>query len=61
VKKYRKLVAAAVGILAMVLGPQFLGITPADQFFGIGQEAIVTAVIGVLTALGVWGARNDAE
>lgn len=58
--KYRKLIAAVVGVIAMILGPTVLGITPGEEFFGIGQETVVTAVIGIGTALGVWGAKNDA-
>lgn len=58
--KYRKLIAAVVGVIAMILGPAVLGITPGEEFFGIGQETVVTAVIGIGTALGVWGAKNDA-
>lgn len=57
--KYRKLVAAIVGVVAMILGPAVLGVTPGEEFFGIGQETVVTAVVGILTALGVWGVKND--
>lgn len=58
--KYRKLVAAAVGVVAILLGPTVFGITPGEEFFGIGQDKVTQGVIGILTALGVWGAKNDA-
>lgn len=57
--KYRKLIAAIVGLVGIVLGPTVLGITPGDEFFGIGQDKVVEVVIAVLTGLGVWGFAND--
>jgi hypothetical protein len=57
--KYRKLVAAAVGLVAIVLGPAVLGVTPGEDLFGIGQDKVVQLVLAVGTAIGVWGVRND--
>lgn len=58
-KNYRKLIAAAVGLVAIILGPTVLGVTPGEEFFGVGQETVVQGVVAVLTALGVWGFKND--
>lgn len=57
--KYRKLIAAIVGVVAIVLGPTVLGITPGDEFFGIGQDKVVEIVLAAMTGLGVWGMKNE--
>lgn len=59
--KYRKLIAGVVGMAAMILGPQFLGVTPGEELFGIGQETAVSTIVALLTAFGIWGFRNDSE
>lgn len=58
-KTMRKLVVALVGMVAIVLGPDALGITPGEEFFGIGQETVVGLVMTALTAIGVYAAPND--
>lgn len=52
--KYRKLVAAVVGLAAMVL----------QDFFGISiligiEETLINLIIGALTTWGVWGFSNE--
>lgn len=49
--QYSKLVVAAVGLLAVVLGPDVLGITS-------DAEATVQQILGILTLLGVYGIPN---
>jgi|AntRauTorcE11897_2_1112592.scaffolds.fasta_scaffold06460_5 hypothetical protein len=56
----RKLVVSIVGILAVILGPSVLGIAPGEELFGIGQETAVGLILGMLTAVGVYMAPNDA-
>ncbi|MCA1788687.1 MAG: hypothetical protein LC667_02200 [Thioalkalivibrio sp.] len=56
---YRKFVVGLVGMIATVLSPVVLGITPGDQFFGIGQEIVVQTVMGLLTSIGVRQAPNE--
>jgi hypothetical protein len=58
-KTIRKLVVAFVGMIAIVLGPDVLGLTPGEEFFGVGQETVVGLVLTALTALGVYAAPND--
>ncbi|MEE4301761.1 MAG: hypothetical protein V2J24_20150 [Pseudomonadales bacterium] len=58
-KRYRKLIVVLVGAVGTLLGPAALGITPGDQFGGVGQEAVVQAVLLILTAAGVFQAPND--
>ena len=58
-KTMRKLVVTVVGLLAVVLGPSVLGIAPGEQFFGLGQETVVSMALALLTALGVYAAPND--
>jgi hypothetical protein len=57
--KYRKLIAAAVGLVAVILGPAVLGVTPAEELGGVGQETVVQTIMGMLTAYGVWAAKNE--
>ena len=51
--KYRKLIVAVLGAVIIAV----------DQFFGVSvgfdAEQIVTTVIPLLTAVGVWRASND--
>ena len=52
--KYRKLIIGIVGLVAMV----------ADTFFGFSaliglEDTIVQGIIGVLTAFGIWGFKNE--
>jgi hypothetical protein len=55
----RKLVVAVVGMLAIVLGPDVLGLAPGEELFGVGQDTVVGLVLTLLTALGVYAAPND--
>ena len=57
--KYSKLIAAAIGLIAIILGPTVLGVTPGEEFWGIGQDKVVQIVLAIGTAIGVWGARNS--
>ena len=50
--KYRKLIVALVGVAAIVLGPSMLDVVPDEQMF-------TQAVIGLLTAAGIWGVPNE--
>lgn len=50
--KYRKLIAAIVGVIAIIAGPDVLGLT-ADT------ETVVQMVMGLLTAFGVFQLSND--
>lgn len=52
--KYRKLIAAVVGIVAMVLNDFF----DVSVLLGI-EETIINLIIGALTAWGVWGFKNE--
>lgn len=52
--KYRKLIAAAVGLVVVVLGPDFIGV--AD----LNAEMITEFVFSILTAIGVWAVPNEA-
>lgn len=53
----RKLVAAVVGVVAIIAAPFVPGITEAS-FFGIPQDLVVQSILGVMTALGVYQAAN---
>lgn len=53
-KKYSKLVAAVVGVVAVILGPSALGITEVE----LDTELITQAVLGVATAFGVFQSVN---
>jgi len=57
--RYRKLIAAIVGLAVVVLGPAFLGISPEGTIFGIPSEQAVQSIVAVLTALGVFAMPND--
>lgn len=59
--KYRKLVAAVVGLLAVILGPAVLGIAPGEELFGIGQDKAVQIILAIGTAAGVWGLKNEED
>ena len=50
--RYRKLIAAAVGVVAILFGPQFLGLAE-------NTEQLTQMILGLLTALGVWGVPNE--
>ena len=56
--RYRKLIAALIGVAAIVLGPEFLGMTT-EEGLSSNVETVVEGIFGLLTALGVWGAKND--
>ena len=58
--KYRKLVAAGVGMVVMVLATVF-GVGDGETLMGMSQETLVQLVVGGLTALGVWGFKNEAK
>lgn len=51
---YSKLIAAVVGLVSMIVGPAFLGLTTAE----LDAATITQGIIGLLTALGVYGFRN---
>ena len=54
--KYRKLVAAVVGIAAMVLNDFF------DVSLLIGmEETVANLILGALTTWGVWGVKNEVS
>lgn len=55
----RKLVVAVVGMLAIVLGPNVMGVTPGEELWGLGQETVVGFVLAILTAFGVYIVPND--
>lgn len=57
--KYRKLIAAVVGLAVVVLGPSFMGVSPEGTLMGIPAEQAVSTLMAVLTALGVWAVPND--
>lgn len=59
--RYRKLLAAVLGLLVIVLGPQFLGLSPEGTIFGLSPDQVMQTLVAVLTALGVWGLPNDSE
>lgn len=61
IRNYRKLVAAVIGLVAVILGPAVLGLAPGDELFGIGQATAVQAVLAILTALGVYQVPNDVD
>lgn len=58
-KNYRKLIVAIVGAVGILLGPAVLGITPGEEFFGVGQDTVVQAIVAILTVFGVYQAKND--
>lgn len=58
---YRKLIVAIVGVVAMILGPNVLGITPGEELFGIGKDVAVQIIVGIGAALGVWAAPNTPK
>lgn len=57
--KYRKLITAIVGLVVVVLGPSFLGVSPEGTIMGIAPDMAVQAIISVLTAFGVYQISND--
>lgn len=59
--RYRKLIAAIVGVIAIVLGPSVLGVSPGEELFGLGQERVVEMIIAVFTALGVYAVPNEGD
>ncbi|NIS77751.1 MAG: hypothetical protein GTO00_09095 [Deltaproteobacteria bacterium] len=56
--KYRKLLVAVVGVIAILLGPTVLGVSPEGTIFGMSTEAATQLIVGILTAAGVWAAPN---
>lgn len=56
--KYRKLIVAIIGVIAIILGPTVLGVSPEGTIFGMSTEAATQLLVGVLTAAGVWAAPN---
>ncbi len=57
--RYRKLVVAIVGLLLVVLGPDFLGVSPEGTLFGFPPDLVVQVVLAILTALGVAAVPNE--
>jgi hypothetical protein len=58
--RYRKLIAAIVGLAVVVLGPSFMGVSPEGTLMGIPAEQAVQTIMAVATALGIWSVPNDA-
>jgi hypothetical protein len=52
VNKYSKLIAAVVGLLVLVLGPEFAGAAEFDA------ETVTKAVVALATAFGVYQLEN---
>ena len=59
--QYRKLIAAIVGLVAVILGPSVLGLAPGEEIFGLGQERVVEMIIGLVTAISVYAVRNEEK
>ena len=57
---YRKLIAAVVGALLIGLNAVF-GIGDGTSIFGIEADQIVSTIVGVLTAVGVFAVPNEPE
>ena len=51
--RYKKLVAAVIGLVAVILGPEFLGLV------GIDAPAVTELVFALLTAIGVYKVENE--
>lgn len=52
ISKYKKLIAAIVGLVAIVIGPELLNLTDTPEKF-------TEAVLALLTAFGVYQLKND--
>ena len=50
--RYRKLIPAVVGLLAVIAGPDVLALTD-------DTEALTQAILAALTLLGIWGVPNQ--
>ncbi len=49
--KYSKLIVAVIGVVVIILGPDFLGLT--------GQPSLIAeGILGLLTAFGVYQVTN---
>lgn len=49
--KYSKLIVAVVGVIAIILGPEVLGLVD-------NAETVTQSILGLLTAFGVYQATN---
>ena len=58
IAKYRKFIAALVGLVALAAFT-FFGVGDGQSIFGLGVDQITSVVVGILTALGVWAVPND--
>lgn len=56
--RYRKLIVAVVGLVALLLGPEFFGISEAGTIFGMPTDTVVELAVTVLTAFGVYQVTN---
>ena len=56
--KYRKLFAAIVGMIALVAGNHF-GVAVNEADAAVNAETAFNSIVGLLTALGVYGFRNN--
>ena len=58
ISNVRKLIAAVVGLVAVIVGPAVIGVAPGDELWGM-KEQLIQAVIAAGTAYGVWRLPND--
>lgn len=54
----RKLVAAVVGVVAIIAAPFVPGVTE-SSIFGLSQDLVVQAILGLMTAIGVYQLSNE--
>lgn len=54
--KYRKLIAASVGLILLFIGPEGFGLVTEEQSGKIGE-----GIIAALTAYFVWRLPNDVD
>lgn len=57
--KYRKLIASILATIVAVLGVAGIDTGAEGTLFGIDQDVLVTAVVGILGSFGVWALPND--
>jgi hypothetical protein len=54
-KFYRKLVAGVVGVVLLIVN-RYVGLDLSGQ-----EQMLVDGVIGLGTAIGIWGAKNEPK
>lgn len=57
-KNVRKLLVAVVGTALMVAAPHVTGVTE-TTLFGVDANTVVSVILAILTAAGVYQASND--